>query len=735
MEYDFQYNDIQVIELSFREVLYLGSKPKKLSSEYKDILTTRLFDEISKQKQFFDLKITENVKPLEIDISENRINSIPVVLKNETFDLYQKVETFNQKLVKDVNKIDLNDNLENSSFGVKYISNDKPIFIKSEKISEEQTKKMAFDKTGRLLANIHDELLPDNSIKRMWKDNVIIIKDDQIIYRSKEITFEPMKMQFYNKNKSQIAFPNTRIGSFDMEVYNANGLSNVYALGFYAKFDPEPHMFYIDKEDLDSSKLVFKCLNEMFQPKYDDYTWYCHNSGKYDSVILLKIICEFNDTVPENEQIAITTVNRKSTILKLQLTKTVKNRKYKITICDSYAIFTDSLKKLAIRYGVPTLKGSFPHRFVNDKTLFYIGNTPDILYYDDVSIVDYNRGYSDDWSLKESCLVYLKKDLHSLYEIVSSANNSVHHNFHIQMTNCLTASSLASDIFMKNFVYNKTTSLPYINSHNIYNDIHNAYFGGITEVYITYGEDLKYYDVNSLYPYAAYKAMPELKCTKLTFYEPTEDIDNFFGFFYCKIKTPYSDYLGLLPLKTGSGLNFPLGCWEGWYFSEELKFVKENGYSVTILKGYNFSKVDRVFDEYIHDIYKLKANPVNKSQKSIAKSLLNNLLGRFGISLDKPMTEVVSDKRFDTISMMHKVMGYKHIAITKTEKRTQIICITSPKISINLSINNSYKKVLIIVGYEKLCIAVVSWQFIVINFNIFNVLCIISTYAFNEIFF
>lgn len=172
-----------------------------------------------------------------------------------------------------------------------------------------------------------------------------------------------------------------------------------------------------------------------------------------------------------------------------------------------------------------------------------------------------------------------------------------------------------------------------------------------------------------------------------------------------------------------------------WYFSEELKFVKENGYSVTILKGYNFSKVDRVFDEYIHDIYKLKANPVNKSQKSIAKSLLNNLLGRFGISLDKPMTEVVSDKRFDTISMMHKVMGYKHIAITKTEKRTQIICITSPKISINLSINNSYKKVLITVGYEKLCIAVVSWQFIVINFNIFNVLCIISTYAFNEIFF
>lgn len=83
--------------------------------------------------------------------------------------------------------------------------------------------------------------------------------------------------------------------------------------------------------------------------------------------------------------------------------------------------------------------------------------------------------------------------------------------------------------------------------------------------------------------------------------------------------------------------------------------------------------MDRVFDEYISTIYKLKANPINKSQKAIAKSLLNNLLGRFGISLDKPMTEVVSDNKFDQLSMIHKIMGYKHIGkdrimVSYTEK-------------------------------------------------------------------
>jgi hypothetical protein len=61
----------------------------------------------------------------------------------------------------------------------------------------------------------------------------------------------------------------------------------------------------------------------------------------------------------------------------------------------------------------------------------------------------------------------------------------------------------------------------------------------------------------------------------------------------------------------------------------------------------------------------LKAYPINKSQKTLAKSLLNNLLGRFGISLHKPITEVVSEKRFSVMETMHKIMDYKIIGKDK----------------------------------------------------------------------
>ena len=49
-------------------------------------------------------------------------------------------------------------------------------------------------------------------------------------------------------------------------------------------------------------------------------------------------------------------------------------------------------------------------------------------------------------------------------------------------------------------------------------------------------------------------------------------------------------------------------------------------------------KKKNVFTNYINKIYDIKSNPINPSQKTMAKSLLNNLLGRFGISMDKPVT-------------------------------------------------------------------------------------------------
>lgn len=61
-----------------------------------------------------------------------------------------------------------------------------------------------------------------------------------------------------------------------------------------------------------------------------------------------------------------------------------------------------------------------------------------------------------------------------------------------------------------------------------------------------------------------------------------------------------------------------------------------------------------MFTNYIYDIYKIKSNSINATQKAIAKSLLNNLLERFGIQLEKYITEVVSSTTFNRLSLMKK---------------------------------------------------------------------------------
>lgn len=159
--------------------------------------------------------------------------------------------------------------------------------------------------------------------------------------------------------------------------------------------------------------------------------------------------------------------------------------------------------------------------------------------------------------------------------------------------------------------------------------------------------------------------MPGLECEKLTYYDYIEDISDLFGFFYCKIEAPTSLYLGLLPLRFKLGIVFPVGTWEGCYFSEELKFAKENGYVITVIKGYTFNKVKDVFNSYVEAIYNIKSNPTNQTQKVLAKSLLNNLLGRFGINLDKAITDVMSQEEFSRRSIMNKIVSYKVISWDK----------------------------------------------------------------------
>jgi hypothetical protein len=56
--------------------------------------------------------------------------------------------------------------------------------------------------------------------------------------------------------------------------------------------------------------------------------------------------------------------------------------------------------------------------------------------------------------------------------------------------------------------------------------------------YKPYGENLYYYDVNSLYPYAALQTMPGILAHKLEYSNFNPNLNDLFGFFYCDVYTP-----------------------------------------------------------------------------------------------------------------------------------------------------------------------------------------------------
>lgn len=76
-----------------------------------------------------------------------------------------------------------------------------------------------------------------------------------------------------------------------------------------------------------------------------------------------------------------------------------------------------------------------------------------------------------------------------------------------------------------------------------------------------------------------------------------------------------------------------------------MKIAAQHGYEIEILKGYRFDRVSHVFDSFVNDIYRIKSNPRNKSEKNVAKLILNSLIGRFGMKIEKNKTTIVPEEK------------------------------------------------------------------------------------------
>ena len=101
-------------------------------------------------------------------------------------------------------------------------------------------------------------------------------------------------------------------------------------------------------------------------------------------------------------------------------------------------------------------------------------------------------------SLLEEFKIYSAQDSISLLEALKIAQDLYNHLYQVDITSIWSTSTLSLKIFRQKFL-NKEKFIPILNK-SVDSFIRKGYYGGATDYYRLKGENLYYYDVNSLYP-------------------------------------------------------------------------------------------------------------------------------------------------------------------------------------------------------------------------------------------
>jgi len=464
---------------------------------------------------------------------------------------------------------------------------------------------------------------------------------------------------------------NHLIGVLDIETLTLDdGTLLPYAIGFRlintkTNFQ-ELKTFYLTTFILDgvsaieaSNKIMYIALRQLLNIG-KGYTIYIHNLGSFDGIFLVKPLVElygsFNIIIDKSKE-----------FISFELPR------LKIKFRDSLRIFPTSLAALSKMFNVPIPKGEFNHSKVT------LNNLEEI---------------------RAELINYLTRDLISLSDIITTATITIFNNYSVDLSLVFSSSSLAIKIFRTNYLNTNIPTLP----TNVESEIRSGYRGGATQVFAHIGNNLHYYDVNSLYPFSITKYIPHYYLGRI----PAKGIflDTFFGFISAKVTPPSTlntPILPYLPLNSEK-VEYPSTEFTSIFFAEELRYAKSIGYKIEMNYGYEFSSMD-LFSNYVNYFYNLKSLATG-GERYIVKLLLNGLYGYFARTTETFETIFSDNKAYKDIINRHPIID--ELDITDNLSLT----LYNPNITIN-SIEQSHRRP--VLSNVAIAAAITSYSRIIIN--------------------
>jgi len=384
------------------------------------------------------------------------------------------------------------------------------------------------------------------------------------------------------------------------------------------RYFSEDHWFIPDFKNR-SNRMMFDFLDRISKVVDKKIrTVYFHNFSRFDGIILMEYYATKMDMY------TIKPLMRNNILLELKVYRKGKNRLL-FRIRDSLLLLPNKLAILGNTL-CPQLgcKGEINH--------------------DKVNVSNLN-------SLKPELLEYLKQDIILLGGVMQKAQEIYWTQYNIDIEESLTLTSLSLKIFRMCY-YDYNHSPIYMPNRNEDTFIRRGYYGGHADSYIPYGENLYYYDVNSLYPYVMKTfPMPGGKAVWKRNLEG-EELNNIFGFIEAYVETPPTINRPFLPYRNevDGTLLFPRGQFVGVYYSEELKYAQNLGYKVIPICGFLFEKYSSPFKNFISSLFTSRQEAKKSGDETMSfiyKTLMNSLYGRLGINPESTITEVCNRDRYD----------------------------------------------------------------------------------------